>query len=71
MFDIGLNLTSAQFAKDHDEVVARAFAAGVRGLLLTGTNLHESEQAPQACTLMTAASGRMKALRVHRRRASS
>ena len=24
MFDIGLNLTSAQFAKDHDEVVARA-----------------------------------------------
>lgn len=47
MFDIGLNLTSAQFAKDHDEVVARAFAAGVGGLLLTGTNLHESEQARQ------------------------
>ena len=47
MFDIGLNLTSAQFAKDRDEVVARAFAAGVNGLLLTGTNLHESEQARQ------------------------
>lgn len=45
MFDIGLNLTSSQFAKDYDEVVARAFAAGVNGLLLTGTNLHESEQA--------------------------
>ena len=45
MFDIGLNLTSAQFAKDRDEVVARAFAAGVSGLLLTGTNLYESEQA--------------------------
>ncbi|WP_432224949.1 3'-5' ssDNA/RNA exonuclease TatD [Enterobacter wuhouensis] len=45
MFDIGLNLTSSQFAKDRDEVVARAFAAGVKGLLLTGTNLHESEQA--------------------------
>jgi TatD DNase family protein len=46
MFDIGLNLTSSQFAKDRDEVVARAFAAGVKGLL-TGTNLHESEQAQQ------------------------
>lgn len=47
MFDIGLNLTSSQFAKDRDEVVARAFAARVKGLLLTGTNLHESEQAQQ------------------------
>lgn len=47
MFDIGLNLTSSQFAKDRDEVVARAFAAGVKGLLLTGTNLHESVQAQQ------------------------
>ncbi|MBD9066828.1 MAG: hypothetical protein EGQ02_21700, partial [Enterobacter cloacae] len=47
MFDIGLNLTSSQFAKDRDDVVARAFAAGVKGLLLTGTNLHESEQAQQ------------------------
>ena len=44
MFDIGLNLTSSQFAKDRDEVVARAFDAEVKGLLLTGTNLHESEQ---------------------------
>lgn len=47
MFDIGLNLTSSQFAKDRDDVVARAIAAGVKGLLLTGTNLHESEQAQQ------------------------
>ena len=45
MFDIGLNLTSSQFAKDRDDVVASAFDAGVKGLLLTGTNLHESEQA--------------------------
>lgn len=45
MFDIGVNLTSSQFLKDRDEVVARAFAAGVNGLLLTGTNLHESQQA--------------------------
>lgn len=47
MFDIGLNLTSSQFSKDRDEAVARAFAAEVKGLLLTGTNLHESEQAQQ------------------------
>jgi len=45
MFDIGVNLTSSQFAKDRDDVVARAFAAGVNGMLLTGTNLHESQQA--------------------------
>ena len=35
MFDIGVNLTSSQFARDHDEVVARARAAGVHGMLLT------------------------------------
>lgn len=45
MFDIGVNLTSTQFARDRDEVVARAFDAGVKGMLLTGTNLLESEQA--------------------------
>ena len=38
MFDIGVNLTSSQFAKDRDDVVARAFDAGVNGLLITGTN---------------------------------
>lgn len=45
MFDIGVNLTSSQFSRDHDEVVARALAAGVNGMLLTGTNLAESQQA--------------------------
>ncbi len=51
MFDIGLNLTSSQFAKDRDEVVERARDAGVKGLLLTGTNaLHESQQARQLAT---------------------
>ena len=47
MFDIGVNLTSGQFAKDRDEIVARAQAAGVQGMLITGTNLHESQQAQQ------------------------
>lgn len=45
MFDIGVNLTSSQFAKDRDDVVARAFDAGVNGLLITGTNLRESQHA--------------------------
>ena len=40
MFDIGVNLTSSQFAKDRDEVVARAFAAGVNGMLLTLSLIH-------------------------------
>ena len=47
MFDIGVNLTSSQFSRDRDEVVSRARAAGVTGMLLTGTNLHESAQAQQ------------------------
>ncbi len=47
MFDIGVNLTSSQFAHDRDEIVARAQAAGVTGMLITGTNLHESQQAQQ------------------------
>ncbi|MFK3707791.1 3'-5' ssDNA/RNA exonuclease TatD [Klebsiella sp. NPDC088457] len=45
MFDIGVNLTSTQFSRDRDDVVKRAQAAGVTGMLFTGTNLHESEQA--------------------------
>ncbi|HEY2453484.1 MAG TPA: 3'-5' ssDNA/RNA exonuclease TatD [Scandinavium sp.] len=47
MFDIGVNLTSSQFDRDRDEVVARAFSAGLNGMLITGTNLHESEAAQQ------------------------
>lgn len=45
MFDIGVNLTSSQFSHDRDDVVARAYAAGVKGMLITGTNLAESEEA--------------------------
>ncbi len=45
MFDIGVNLTSTQFAKDRDSVVKRAQQAGITGLLLTGTNALESQQA--------------------------
>ena len=64
MFDIGVNLTSSQFAKDRDDVVARAFDAGVNGLLITGTNLRESQQAQKlarqysSCLLYTSPSPR-------------
>ncbi len=42
MLDIGVNLTSRQFAKDANDVVARARQAGVSGMMITGTNLKES-----------------------------
>jgi len=45
MFVIGVNLTSSQFAKDRDTVVERARAAGVTGMLITGTDLPESREA--------------------------
>ncbi|WP_075183447.1 3'-5' ssDNA/RNA exonuclease TatD [Pantoea sp. 1.19] len=45
MFDIGVNLTSTQFAKDRKQVVRRAKDAGLSGLLITGTSALESQQA--------------------------
>ena len=39
MIDIGLNLTSSQFVGEQPELVARARAAGVEALILTGTDL--------------------------------
>lgn len=45
MFDTGVNLTSTQFAKDRERVVKRAREAGISGMLLTGVNALESQQA--------------------------
>ncbi len=45
MFDIGVNLTSSRFADDREAVVERAREAGVRGMLITGTSVDESEAA--------------------------
>lgn len=45
MFDIGVNLTSTQFAKDRKQIVTRAQQAGITGILITGTNALESQQA--------------------------
>ena len=45
MIDIGVNLTSARFAKDLADVIARAKDVGVSKQLVTGTNIQESEAA--------------------------
>lgn len=45
MIDIGVNLLHGQFDDDRPEVLARARAAGVEHMLLTGTDLHSSRAA--------------------------
>ena len=45
MIDIGANLTSPAFDADRAEVITRARAAGVRGIVVTGTNLAASTAA--------------------------
>ncbi|VFP86896.1 3'-5' ssDNA/RNA exonuclease TatD [Candidatus Erwinia haradaeae] len=44
MFDIGVNLTSPKFLQDYDEVVQRARAAGVTGIIIIGTTMSSSRQ---------------------------
>jgi TatD DNase family protein len=43
LIDIGLNLSHSSFAHDREAVVARAQDAGVRHMVLTGSDLEESE----------------------------
>ncbi len=43
--DIGVNLPHRSFQKDREEVIQRAFAAGVRTMVITGTSLVSSEAA--------------------------
>ncbi len=45
LIDIGLNLTSERFRKDRDTVLQQAVDAGVRRMILTGTNVRESRRA--------------------------
>jgi TatD DNase family protein len=49
LIDIGVNLTHPSLARERDAVLARARAAGVCQLVLTGTSLEESEQALNFC----------------------
>ena len=43
--DIGANLCHRQFASDRDAVLARATAAGVVGIVVTGTSVRTSQEA--------------------------
>lgn len=45
LIDIGANLTHDSFDRDRDEVLQRAFAAGVRRQIVTGTTLGASRDA--------------------------
>lgn len=47
--DIGVNLTDRRFAADRDAVLARAFAAGVEHVVITGTDIEHSSAAIAAC----------------------
>jgi len=49
MIDIGVNLTNKRFDKDRTEVITRAKNIGVEQLLITGTNVDESQQALVLC----------------------
>ncbi|WP_286234126.1 TatD family hydrolase [Thalassotalea sediminis] len=49
MIDIGVNLTSSRFDKDRADVISRAKAANISGLLVTGTNVKESKHALALC----------------------
>ena len=51
MIDIGLNLTSSQFAGEQADLVERARAAGVEALILTGTASYDGTTAVTAGAL--------------------
>ncbi|ACY17185.1 TatD family hydrolase [Haliangium ochraceum] len=47
LIDIGVNLTNSAFAADLDQVLARASAAGVTRMVVTGTSAAESAHAAE------------------------
>jgi TatD DNase family protein len=49
LIDIGANLTHDSFDDDRDAVLARAAAAGVRRIIVTGTSITSSVQAAALC----------------------
>lgn len=49
LIDIGANLTHDSFDADRDAVLARAAAAGVRRIVVTGTSVTSSVQAAALC----------------------
>jgi len=51
VIDIGVNLTNSRFSDDLEQVLYRAKQSGVNKLLVTGTNIVESEQAVNLCKI--------------------
>ena len=49
MIDVGVNLTNTRFDHDRNELIARAQKSGVSGIIVTGTNIKESEAASLLC----------------------
>lgn len=49
MIDIGVNLINVAFAADREAVLERAWASGVQGLIVTGTDVAASRAAVQCC----------------------
>jgi len=47
MIDIGLNLTNSQFKNDITEVIKNALSADVSTMIITGTNIEQSQRALQ------------------------
>ena len=50
LIDIGVNLTNKSLLRDLDGVMARADAAGVDRMVVTGTSLEESRKAIELCS---------------------
>jgi len=49
LVDIGVNLSNSAFSDQLPEILRRAQQANVRQLVITGTSVHESEQAAAIC----------------------
>jgi len=49
VIDIGVNLTNSRFDKDLNTVLSNACEYGVKHILVTGTNVNESEKALALC----------------------
>lgn len=49
LIDIGVNLSNQRFDKDRDDVISRAKLADITAMLITGTNVEQSQQALALC----------------------
>jgi TatD DNase family protein len=58
LIDIGINLMHQSFDRDREAVIARAEAAGVSPLVITGTNIAASREAADYAGAFAAKSGR-------------